>query len=161
MKDETTKDESVIKIRQNAEAHKIKELLCRVSYELPEIYTPEDFKINEDYIVPIEKYSEVKIEIKNRYTVCPIIIKKKGISKKPIETRGWLIEEIIHISSTRDEPEQFDTKDIARVSNFWGVAKAILMNDVEEIINTALYHISESETDAAAFATMELFKNAA
>ena len=156
-------NKDLMKLKQNRDAHKIKDYLIRISHtkKLPENYHPADFRIVEDYIEYADEYSDSKIEIKKRYLISPTIIQKPGIGSKKgksnlLATKGWMLEELLRKASDFEEPTRVDYKTIGKFSAVDEIVRMILLNDAATLIDSAIYFERESE---AALAIEEEWKN--
>lgn len=145
----------LMKIHQNRDAQKIKDLLIQISgaSDLPEIYDAGDFSINEKFIEHSEEYADVKIEIKNRYCISPTIIEQRGTAKKGkgkiLPAKGWLVEEIIYGESSSEEPARADHKTIGKFSGVTDIVRMILLVDAAAVIDQQLYFAAEKEEATA------------
>lgn len=153
-----------MKLHQDREAKKIKDLLITISGKslLPQKYHEQDFNIADKYIEPSEEYTDAKIEIKNRYSVSPTIIPHRGSKVKKgkakmLPTKGWLVEELIPLNSGSEEPARVDHKTIGKFTGAAEIVRMILLMDAAEVIDSGLHFHYENEE---AIAIEEEWKNA-
>ena len=143
-------------LHQNREANKIKNLLIKISGggNLPEKYHESDFKIVENYIEHAEEYTDVKIEIKNRFCVSPTLIPKRGAGSKKgkaktLTMKGWLVEELSQVKSDSEEPARVDSETIGKFTGAAEVVRMLLLMDAADVIDKGLYFAAESEEATA------------